>query len=306
MIKSIINTRLYKELDLKAKFHAYLFYSQDRVKNNEISLAFAKSLVCEHKNACDFCAGCRQFEAGSHPDVFVLEQDSIKVDDVKLLLEKMATKPIQASKKVFVVLNAETINEISQNKLLKSLEEPNDSAIFILTTTQTSKLLPTVLSRLNKIFVPNFCEEDEIYLAEQLKKDGIDIGGYINKGFSLTDMINFAGNGEYLQCTQEIRQMFLNLNTSADIPSVVSALNVGNKQLFFNILQEIWLSALNGGNKFDEDIVAPIKLKFNEKAMLKCLPLIDEAYKKFMANVNFGYILDNLLFCFLKERFLCK
>ncbi len=306
MIDSIKLTNLYKNLKLDSKFHAYLFYSADKVKNNEIALTVAKSIVCENKSACDNCHACKQFKTYSHPDVVVLEQDSIKVDDVELIIEKLQTKPIQADKKVFIILNAENINETAQNKLLKSLEEPTESAIFILTATQTNKLLPTVLSRLNKIYVENLSLEDEKLICDDLLNSGVDISSYIGKGFTLTEMFNFATDGAYKESLNAIKNLFATLNSSADIPIAVSNLNVANKQLFFINLMEIFLSILKNENKFDASITAPISEKFNNKAISKCLPLVEMAYKQLMSNVNFYYILDNLLFNMLKERFLCK
>ncbi|MCQ2565206.1 MAG: hypothetical protein MJ152_05070, partial [Clostridia bacterium] len=61
----------------------------------------------------------------------------------------------------------------------------------------------------------------------------------------------------------------------------------------------------NKEGKFTEEIIAPIRFKFSDTALLKCLPLIEDAYKKQTSNVNFTYILDNLLFNILKERYLC-
>ncbi len=306
MIDNIKNTSLYKNLKLDGKFHAYLFYSSDKVKNNEIALTFAKSIVCEQKNACDNCHNCKQFNSLSHPDVMIVDQDSIKVDDVKLIIEKLSTKPIQASKKVFVILNAENINETAQNKLLKSLEEPSESAIFILSATQTNKLLPTVLSRLNKTYVGNLSADDEKMICQSLLEAGTDISKFIGKGFTLTEMLNFATDSAYKESLEEIKNLFSSLNTTADIPIAVSNLNVANKQLFFTNLMDILLSILKQNNKFDSSVTTPISGKFSKKAISKCLPLVEDAYKKLMSNVNFYYILDNLLFNMLKERFLCK
>ncbi len=308
MLESVKQTSVYSALKLNNVLsHAYLFYSADKEKNNQIALTFARSLVCTNGTGCGICNGCKQFVGNSHPDVIVLQQDSIKVDDVKLLIEKLSTKPISANKKVFVILNAETINETAQNKLLKSLEEPNESTIFVLTTTKTDKLLPTILSRLNKVFVPNFSVNDKFLISNELLKQNIDISKFVEKDFSLTEMLNLATNEEYFKTINQISQLFYNLNSTADIPKVASALEVENKQLFFSCLTEMLLSCLNEKeNKFDEKILLPIKLKFNNKALMKCLPLVDEGYKYLMSNVNFSYILDNLLFNMLKEKFLCK
>ncbi len=307
MINSIKNTSAYKDIiSGNEKFHAYLFYSFDKELNNTVALAFAKSLICKEKSGCDACSACQQFTSNSHPDIYLLNQASIKVDDVNKLIDKLNTKPISADVKVFVILNAENINEISQNKLLKSLEEPNSQNIFILTSSKTDKLLPTIMSRLNKVYVPKLTNNDKKIIASELKEQNVDISKYENLDFTLTDIINFETNDDYKNTLKNIDFLFSNLKTTADIPAVVSKLNNVNKELFFPLMQDLFLSCLNGEKKFDKPITMLIDVTFSKLTLRKCIPLINEAYKKQMANVNFGYILDNLLFNILKEKFLCK
>ena len=171
MINCIKNTTSYTSLNLsKEFFHAYLFYSNDKELNNNLALSFAKSFVCEFNNACNSCSGCKQFIASTHPDIMILNQSAIKVEDANNIISKLNTKPIYSKYKVFVVLNAENINEIAQNKLLKSIEEPSSSSIFIFTSTKTDKLLPTVISRLHKVYVPMLSDNDKILVAKELKE----------------------------------------------------------------------------------------------------------------------------------------
>ena len=306
MIKSIKNTSVYKSSIIRENSHAYLFYSFDKELNNNIALSFAKSFICKEKTVCDICPACQQFNSMSHPDVVILNQASIKVDDVNKLMDKLNTKPISSDTKVFVILNAETINEISQNKLLKSLEEPNNQNVFILTSSKTDKLLPTVMSRLTKIYVPKLTEQDKQVLAKELIEQNIDISKYTSTDFSLTEIINFETNEEYKNTLKNIDFVFSNLKTTADIPLVVSKLNNVNKELFLPILQDLFLSCLNGTKKFDKPLTMLIDVMLPKKALARCITLVGEAYKKQMSNVNFGYILDNLLFNILKEKFLCK
>lgn len=303
MIKSIKDTSLYKALNLSNNLtNTYLFYSSDKVLNDEIALNFAKSLMCENSCACDNCPACSQFNSKTNPDLHILDQDSIKVEDVNLLMSKLSTKPLSFKHKVFVILNADKINEIAQNKLLKSLEEPNEHNIFILTTTKTDKLLPTVLSRLKKIYVPKLSVQDKRVIANDIS---MNISNFINKDVTLTEIFN-SDNPTQIDTINTIKAIFENLNTTADIPRVVNEIKNVDKALFLPLMQDIFLDVLKGNGKYDANIVRPIENKFTSKAIIKCIPLIEDAYKKQMSNVNFIYILDNLLFNILKEKFLCR
>ncbi len=302
MIKAIKNSQLYKSLDMKNNLsHAYLFYSNDAVLNNEVALTFANSIICKNGNACGQCNACLQFENKSHPDLFLIDNKSIKVEDISKMLDKMSTLPISAEYKVFIILNAENVNERAQNKMLKSLEEPNDRNIFIMTTSKLDKILPTILSRLKKVRVPNLNQEDKEMIGEELKTVGVDILPYENFE-TLTEMLNFT-NGKNLDTLHCITKIFENLNTTADIPSVVNSIGEIDKDLFFPLMQEMFMCVLKNNAQFAAKDVAPISLRFSPNVIIKCLPLIDDAYKKLKSNVNFTYILDNLLFNILKEKF---
>lgn len=302
MLEAIKNTNAYSSLSLdKNLSHAYLFYSNDSVLNNEVALTFARSIICQNHNSCGKCDACMQFKSKSHPDFFVLNSKSVKVEDISKMLDKMSTLPVSAQYKVFVILNAETVNERAQNKMLKSLEEPNPKNIFILSSSKLDKILPTILSRTNKIRVPNLNASDKMSIVEELKSQNIDISAYKNFE-TLTEMLNFV-EGKTLDTMHCITKIFDNLNTTADIPSIVSGIGDIDKDAFFPLMQEMFMCALKGTNQFDKKDIASISLRFSPNVLVKCLPLIDDAYKKLQANVNFSYILDNLLFNILKEKF---
>ncbi len=302
MLKNIKNTPTYQALNLNSNLTStYLFYSSDKVFNDNIALSFAKSIMCQSSNACGHCSACSQFDSKTNPDLVILDQDSIKVEDVNNLMSKLSTKPLSYSHKVFVILNADKVNEIAQNKLLKSLEEPNGYNIFILTTTKMDKILPTVLSRLKKIFVPKLSDADKQILA----KENAIISRFYGKDITLTEIMN-SEETSYLDTLNTIKNIFTNLNTTADIPKVVNNIKSIDKTIFFSTMQDIFLDIIKGGNKYSSEISSPITAKFTTKALIKCVPLIDDSYKKQMSNVNFNYILDNLLFNILKEKFLCR
>ncbi len=307
MIETLKNTNLYNSLNLKQnKFQAYLFTSLDKELNNEGALTFAKSILCNNNSNCNKCFACSQFNNNSHPDLILINQKSIKVEDINVVIDKLSTLPFSSDYKVFVILNAENINEIAQNKLLKSLEEPSKTNIFILSTSQIDKLLPTVLSRLNKIRVPKLSLQDLEIMQAELQQVGIDVSKYSNSNLTFTDIINFETNENYRNTLNAIEFIFKNLNSSQDIPKVASSLPEFDKTLFFKILQLVFLNCIENKTTLNSNITNIINSTFPQKAIINSLPLVEEAYKKQMANVNFGYILDNLLFNILKEKFLCK
>lgn len=307
MIETLKNTNLYKSLNLmKNPHHAYLFSSLDKELNNQIALIFSKSLICENLSACNKCSACAQFDNNSHPDLTIIDQASIKVEDVNKLIDKLNTKPISSNVKVFVVLNAENINEIAQNKLLKTLEEPNSTNIFILTSCKIDKLLPTILSRLHKVSVPKLSIVDKQILSSEFASKDINLNKYFDYDLSLTDIINFETNECYKKTIEAIKYIFENLKSSQDIPKVANSIPEFDKTLIFQLMQNLFLNCLENKNFFDLGLSNLITSTFSKKALIHCLPLIEDAYKKQMANVNFNYILDNLLFNILKEKFLCK
>lgn len=307
MIKCIKDTNIYKQLNLQQNLsHAYLLYSTDKELNNALALTFAKSLLCHSRSACDHCPACMQFDSSSHPDITIIDNASIKVEDINKLIPKLNTLPISNEYKVFVILNAENINEVAQNKLLKSLEEPNRSNIFILTSCKTDKILLTIMSRLTKVFIPKLSILDKSMISRELKTSNIDISKYLDADFTLTEMLNLSTKSEYISTLDSIYQAFSNLKSSADIPKVSTSLSKVDKHIFLELLQDLFLDCINKTHKYDPSLTTLIEMNFNTKTLLKSLTHIEDAYKKIMSNVSFSYVLDNLLFNILKEKFLCK
>ena len=119
-------------------------------------------------------------------------------------------------------------------------------------------------------------------------------------------MVNFETNDNYKQTINAIKYIFTNLKSSQDIPNVANSMPDFDKTIFFKLLEMLFLSCINNENTLDNELHALICSTFSQKALIHCLPLLEDAYKKQMSNVNFSYILDALLFNILKEKFLCR
>ena len=101
-------------------------------------------------DACGACRACERIARGIHVDVPVVTPDdkaSIKIDVIRDVLSRTAYRPFEGRRRVVLIREAETLEPQAQNALLKSLEEPPPSTVFILTTSVPGTLLPTVRSR---------------------------------------------------------------------------------------------------------------------------------------------------------------
>lgn len=138
--------------------HAYLFHGPEGVGKKKTALAFAQYLNCQqpdtaHFCSCGQCPACAQAASGSYPDLIVLEPDgtSIKIEQIRTLLGKVALRNYAGVYKVIVINDAHLMTEQAANCLLKTLEEPTDNTIFILVTSQAQNLPNTILSRCQQI-----------------------------------------------------------------------------------------------------------------------------------------------------------
>jgi DNA polymerase III subunit delta' len=80
-----------------------------------------------------------------------IETLTIKIPQIRSLLHAASMKPYQARRKVFVIVQADAMNDAAQNALLKALEEPGPEAYFLLTTESETGLLPTIRSRCQRV-----------------------------------------------------------------------------------------------------------------------------------------------------------
>ena len=156
--------------------HAYLFHGMQGIGKKTAARGLAQALNCREDNAdfCGRCPSCSKTGRGTHPDIVFIEPDGIfiKIEQIRDLQNQIQFRPFEGRKRVFIVADADRMNDPSANALLKTLEEPSPSNILILTTSRVHKLPQTILSRCQKIrFRPLRPEVVASFLRDRVAMD---------------------------------------------------------------------------------------------------------------------------------------
>jgi len=175
-------TTLKDHLESGLKNHAYLFLGPSGVGKYTTAVRFAHHVLCENNNACGECRHCKLLENKNHPDFIIIQPTgdiikSIKIDQVRDIINLAQTAPYEGKYRVFIIDNAQLMNPQAANCLLKTLEEPYPGNILILTS--PVMLMPTVMSRLQTI------RFQKLTLSEV--EEGLTVQGHDTKYASLAD-----------------------------------------------------------------------------------------------------------------------
>jgi DNA polymerase-3 subunit delta' len=137
--------------------HAYLFVGPDGIGKTVLAMEFARLLQCEQPDLaagdpCGVCSACRRIAHGNHPDVTLVEAEEGKrqlgIDAVRDNVIHLANlAPSSGRWRVFILPNVERMTPNTVNALLKTLEEPPERVVLLLTTAEPENLLPTLVSR---------------------------------------------------------------------------------------------------------------------------------------------------------------
>lgn len=129
---------------------AYLLTGAPNIGKTHLALELAAALNCTGgEPPCGRCWSCAHTTQGTHPDVAIVEPDGahIKIDQVRSLQRDLSLSPYRGRWRACIIPDFHLATTEAANALLKTLEEPPAHAMLVLTTTDASLLLPTIVSR---------------------------------------------------------------------------------------------------------------------------------------------------------------
>src|SRR5580704_11890361 len=131
--------------------HAYIFSGARGVGKTTTARILAKALNCVHgptSSPCNQCDSCREITAGSSLDVLEIDAASNRgIDQVRELRDMVRYAPVGGRYKIIILDEAHMLTDEASNALLKTLEEPPDKVVFVMSTTEPDELADTIRSR---------------------------------------------------------------------------------------------------------------------------------------------------------------
>ena len=137
--------------------HALLIQGQPGVGKAALADYIARTVLCDRPATapCGECASCHLHEAGTHPDLRRIgipeDKKQVAVDDIRELIGAFALRSFRGGRKVAIIDPADAMSTSGANALLKTLEEPSQGALLILTAARPDRLPATVASRCQRL-----------------------------------------------------------------------------------------------------------------------------------------------------------
>lgn len=160
--------------------HAYLFNAPKGGGKKTFATEFAKMCMCtapsEDGSACGKCQACVLNESKTNPDIIRVRPEADKkmivIDQIRDEIEETSVKaPIFSKKKIYIVEDAEKMNEQAQNALLKTLEEPPEYISIFLLSENVESMLDTIRSRVVRVDLKRNSDSEILKKTEALAKN---------------------------------------------------------------------------------------------------------------------------------------
>lgn len=290
--------------------HAYLFAGPRGTGKTTAARILTRAINCLRPidgEPCGECENCVAIEKGNFPDLIEIDAASNRgIDDIRALRDAVSYTPIKGKYKVYILDEAHMLTKEAFNALLKTLEEPPPRTVFVLCTTEYDKILPTIISRCQRIIFSKLREEDIVkYLKFICERENIEYeeqalytiakvsDGGMRDAVSLLDQSATFGEGKV---KEEIIEEFLGILSQGKVRDFIKMLLSGDVDSAIEFLNQIREKGYNL-SKFWESVEEEIRtlvlyksLKNPEKLMH-----VEDFHREVSANLNALLYLEKLV-----------
>lgn len=290
--------------------HAYIFKGPEGVGKRLFAKGVAAAVNCRDKErigACGVCSSCKKFRSMNHPDFQVVspEKGVIKIDQIRRLTKELSYPPYESAMRVVVLEDVQTMRREAANSLLKTLEEPPENNLLILTTETSQEILATLTSRCQVVPFTQLSVEDTVTILVQqgVEREAARLLARLSEGspgkallFHKTEMIglwrklvSFLSDkaidpdrdvGELLQLAENMASL------KEELPSLLGLLKIWLRDLLLG-------SAEDGAEAGNGNISGKI---WNSSGLFIKLQDIDRAERELARNCNRNLVCEVLLF----------
>lgn len=315
MLQLIRQTSAYnavkRDLQANSLSHAYLVECADDFLLRHVLISIAKLILCPTDgDFCNECRICNLIEKQKHFDVSIYPKEfggKLDVAQADEICAESVVKPFELDKRIFIIDGVDKFAK-TQNKLLKTLEEPPENVVLLMGTSSLHAVLPTVKSRSKILHVAPFSAEQLTVALSAEFSDADQIKTAVDFADGIYSVARKSCLGGEEQSAYALTLSALeNLNTSRDLARVSAMFVKQNVKLILNAFKIAFgnilkvksgsIAQLNHSPEI-ENVVQ----KYTIGAVLEIIEGISNVERALYFNANQQMALDRLLLLVLEAK----
>ena len=249
-----VSTTLKSAVKLNRISNSYLFTGPRGTGKTSSARIFAKSINCLKPiegDSCNKCVVCISINENRNMDIIELDAASNRgVEEIRNIVEKINFMPSQSRKKVYIIDEAHMLTNQASNAFLKTLEEPPNHVIFILCTTESQNIIPTIISRCQRY---DFRRINPDIIIEQLQKIAIEEN--IIASDEALHLISKNAAGSLRDAENLFEQIAVSCNNDITVSSVEDILGIVNEYTFIPLVNSMLTKNISESLKIINDII---------------------------------------------------
>lgn len=288
--------------------HAYLFVGEKGTGKMNTAILLAQSLMCNNDGfACETCTTCKRIKENNFADLIIVDgkDTSIKKKDILHIQEQFTKTAIETTnKKVYILNLIENATSEALNSLLKFLEEPTSDVIAILISEQTDKILPTILSRCQKIPFKRMGLQECLNYARELNINELDAYICSNLVNNINELQTISEDENYQNAriwAMETIENFINdpYGTLFNLQREAFNDKKGNDRIefkyFVDILILFFKSCIMKEKICLSEVWINAKLKYKQDQCIRLIKVCMECKDQFTKSISVKLLVDSML-----------